>query len=73
MLREYLEIEPDRRICGEAPAGEAALDEVEAATPDLALIDVALPSMSGLELAQRLQKDSPDLPLVMLSGHGERA
>lgn len=39
--------------------------------PDLVLIDVSLPEMSGIELVAILQEKYPDLPCVMLSGHRE--
>lgn len=72
-LREKLEREADLTVCGEAISAEEALGEVTAVEPDLVLIDVSLPGMSGIELARRLRKQHPELPLAMLSGHRERS
>lgn len=72
-LRSLLEREADLTICGEAPSGEAALEQIGPPLPDLVLIDVSLPGMSGIELARSLRERYPGLPLAMLSGHGEKS
>lgn len=71
-LRSILEREPDLTVCGEAATARTALAEAAGAEPDLVLIDVSLPDMSGIELARELHARHPDLPLAMLSGHGEK-
>ena len=53
---------------------EAALKQLEAAAaagdrPDLVLIDVSLPGMSGIELLDELKQRYPELPCLVLSGH----
>lgn len=50
----------------------AALQMVATAAPDLALLDIGLPGMSGYELAQRIRQQYPDLQVAMvaLSGYG---
>ena len=69
VLRTLLEREADLMICGEATTAEEALAQAATAEPDLVLIDVSLPGMSGIELARELQERHPDLPLAMFSGH----
>ena len=69
VLRSLLEREPDLLVCGEAATAAAALEQVAQAGPDLVLIDVSLPGMSGIELARQLQEHYPDLLLAMFSGH----
>lgn len=62
-------------------SAEAALDYLagidpgtgESAHPDLALIDVSLPGMSGIDLVSKLQADFPAIQCLMLSGHKEPA
>lgn len=58
-----------------ADSAEAALRQIHAQLPAVALLDVMLPSMSGTELAQRLRKDSrtKDLPIIMVTARGDEA
>jgi DNA-binding NarL/FixJ family response regulator len=72
-LRSLLEREPDLAVCGEAASAEQALDEAASTGPNLVLIDVSLPGMSGIELARVLRERHPALPLAMLSGHSEKS
>lgn len=65
--------EVDFSVCGEAVTGEVALERIATVAPDVALLDVSLPGMTGLELIEHLVERYPNLPCMMLSGHGERA
>ena len=51
--------------------GEQALQSLESAQPDLVTLDVVLPGMDGLQTLSELKKRLPDVPVVMLSGHGQ--
>jgi two-component system response regulator AtoC len=51
--------------------GEQALQSLETTQPDLITLDVVLPGMDGLETLSELKKRLPDVPVVMLSGHGQ--
>ena len=66
-LRRALELE-DYRV-DVAPSGSAALERVKRETPELVLLDVAMPGLDGLEVLGRLRTDHPELPVVMMSGH----
>ena len=55
----------------EAENASAALGMLEAEQPDLVLSDVRMPGLSGLELLERLQALDPDLPVVLITGHGD--
>ncbi len=63
---------PGLELCGEAGSGEEALKKIATSTPDLVLVDIALPGMSGLDLARRLEQEVPTLPLLIVSGHEKR-
>ncbi len=54
----------------DGPSGLALLERV--GTPDLALIDLGLPGMSGWEVAARLRQSRPHVPLVLVTGWGDR-
>jgi two-component system response regulator AtoC len=51
--------------------GEQALLSLETIQPDLVTLDVVLPGMDGLQTLSELKKRLPDVPVVMLSGHGQ--
>jgi len=51
--------------------GEEALRTLDETQPDLVTLDVVLPGMDGLETLRRLKDGLPDVPVVMLSGHGQ--
>lgn len=54
-----------------ASEGEAGLRELQKNTPDLLLLDVRLPGMSGLEILEEIRKTEPDLPVIMLTAYGD--
>lgn len=60
-------------LCGEAATAEVALREIEKIQPDMVLIDVSLPGMSGLDLLEQIHHRQPEILCVVLSGHGERS
>jgi two-component system, NtrC family, nitrogen regulation response regulator GlnG len=55
----------------EAQNGQAALQRIETEHFDAVISDVRMPSMTGLELLDRLQQDNPDMPIVLMSGSNE--
>lgn len=64
-------IETDRRLAVWAATGSAeeALERLETGWPDLAVVDLDLPGMQGLELVAELHRRSPELPVLVLSSH----
>jgi two-component system nitrogen regulation response regulator NtrX len=67
-LRRILEY--DGFEVAEAHAGAEALERVESDAPEVVLLDIKMPHMDGLEVLGELHKRRPDLPVVMISGHG---
>jgi DNA-binding NarL/FixJ family response regulator len=63
--------EMDMEICGEAESAQEALEKVEETSPDLALVDLTLKGMGGLELIKRLQTQHPDVRVLVVSMHDE--
>ncbi|GAA0959337.1 DNA-binding response regulator [Virgisporangium aurantiacum] len=56
-LRTMIEVEPDLDLVGEAGDGAAALDLIRATTPDVALMDVRMPGLDGLDALGRITAD----------------
>jgi DNA-binding NarL/FixJ family response regulator len=54
-------------VVGEAEDGEAALEAAERFEPDVVLLDVGLPDVSGIEVARHLHERLPDVAVVMIS------
>jgi CheY-like chemotaxis protein len=55
--------------CLEADTAEAALALLDKHDPSICVLDIAMPGMSGAELAWNIRQRSPGLPLVAVSGH----
>jgi len=70
-LRTLLEGENEYHVVGEASDGLTALDLLERLRPDVAILDVQLPDLNGLEVARRAQALAPDTKIVMLSMHSD--
>ena len=66
-LRSLLERMTDVTIAGEAGDGREALDLIDKKRPDVAILDISMPSLSGLEVAARARRASPDTRIVILS------
>jgi DNA-binding NarL/FixJ family response regulator len=75
VMRTTLELfvgrEDEYEVMGTSDNAEEALDALLPDPPDLAVVDVSLPGMSGIELVRRLRAEHPDQLCLMLSGHAE--
>jgi DNA-binding NarL/FixJ family response regulator len=60
---------PGLVLCGEAASAEVALEKIPECRPRLALVDISLPGMTGIELIHILHEKYPDLWLLALSAH----
>lgn len=70
-LRLLLESQPGFSVVAEASDGRQALTQAEATQPDVAVIDIAMPNLSGIEAAQRMVAVLPHLAIVILSMHSD--
>lgn len=57
----------DLEVVGQAPTGEAAIELAHATQPHLALIDIKLPGISGLEVTRRLTRQLPQIRIIVLT------
>ena len=53
-----------------AANGEEALNYIHLEMPDIVLLDLLMPGMSGIETLQRIRKINSSLPVIILTGHG---
>jgi two-component system invasion response regulator UvrY len=67
VAREVVEATPGFEPAGEAASGEEAIRLVEAVQPQMALVDVRMPGMDGVETARRLSAANPELVIVLIS------
>ncbi|HEY9784555.1 MAG TPA: response regulator transcription factor [Candidatus Obscuribacterales bacterium] len=66
-LKSLLRKIADFQIVGEAADGDAAVEGILAARPSVALVDIGLPKMNGIEVARRVKASLPDVRVLMLT------
>jgi len=59
-------------LVGESPDGLDALEKIRSLKPDIALLDIDMPGMNGLEVARAVQKDALDVKIAVLTMHKEK-
>ncbi|MGO9094796.1 MAG: response regulator [Bryobacteraceae bacterium] len=72
-LRLLLERQPDMVVVAEAADGRQALELLETKTPDVAVIDIAMPILNGIETTRQIAAKRPELPVVILSMHSDES
>ena len=70
-LRQILEEAPDMTVTGEASTGQDVLKALRREDYDVLVLDISMPDGGGLEVLNQLHDISPDLPVLILSIHGE--
>src|SRR5215472_3557764 len=71
-LHEALAKLPDVEVVGEAGDARTALEMSSVLKPDVAVIDIGLPDLNGMELAARLKDANPNIKVVALSGYTDK-
>jgi DNA-binding NarL/FixJ family response regulator len=72
-IRALLVAIPGVEIVGEADDGQTALALVIETRPDVALVDISMPGLNGLDLAARVAHDAPETRVALLTMHGTPA
>ncbi len=70
-LRTLLTSTADIKVVGEASDGQESLRQIEKLKPDVAVLDIAMPGLSGIEVAKRLVKIAPDTNTLILTMHAD--
>ena len=67
LLRRVLEEHSDWIVCGEAENGNDAVIKTEELTPDVVILDWAMPQMAGPQAAREIAKKHPEIPMLLLT------
>jgi DNA-binding NarL/FixJ family response regulator len=70
-LRALLETDQGCEVVGEAADGLTALQLIDTLQPDVAVLDLQMPDLGGLEVARRVQQQAPGTRVIILSMHGD--
>ena len=70
-LRMLIDRQPDMTVVAEASDGVDALERAQSERPDVAVLDVSMPRMTGLQAAREIRSHSPDTRVLMLSMHDD--
>jgi DNA-binding NarL/FixJ family response regulator len=70
-LRGLLVGSSDREICGEASNGREAVELAKRLRPDVAVLDLSMPELNGLEATMQVRRSLPNTEVLILSVHGD--
>jgi two-component system response regulator NreC len=72
-LRKILESQPDWEVVGEAADGRETVAQTLELKPDVAVIDIAMPLLNGIEATRQIVRRLPDIAVLILSMHSDEA
>ncbi len=70
-LTSALRLVGDIEVAGEAGGGVAACEGAEELKPDVVLMDLSMPDLSGIDAMKKIHETQPDLPVVILTAHAD--
>jgi DNA-binding NarL/FixJ family response regulator len=68
-VRNLVSNEPDMEVCGEATIGRDAVDLATKLVPDVAILDISMPGLNGIEVTRQILKAKPDVRVLMFTMH----
>lgn len=72
-MRSLLDAEPGVEVVGEAANGREALKLIETLKPDMAILDVAMPMLNGIDVTAQAMKQFPNLKVIILSMYADES
>lgn len=70
-VRDFLELQPDFTVVGEAGSGEDAVRMARELAPDVVLMDLVMPGMGGVEATRQVKQASPHSQIIVLTSYHE--
>ncbi len=67
LLRRLIENHADWTVCGDALDGQDAIGKAAQLTPDVIVLDLAMPQMNGLQAAREISRSRPEIPMLLLT------
>jgi DNA-binding NarL/FixJ family response regulator len=68
-LAAIINLQPDMTVAGTAPTGGDGLQQFRKLRPDVVLVDLRLPDMSGFEVLEKIKAEAPNARMIVLSSH----
>lgn len=75
MIREGMKLilsrNQDIQVIGEASCGKEAMEKFRTLSPDITILDISMPDMTGMDVAQRMLEEDPEAKIIMLSMYND--
>jgi DNA-binding NarL/FixJ family response regulator len=71
-LKRLIENEADMEVVGEAGTGTSAIEQIVVLQPNVAVLDLSMPEINGLEVVRRVRAVCPDMKILVLTVHEDR-
>jgi DNA-binding NarL/FixJ family response regulator len=72
-IKMVLETDPELEVVGEAASGEDAIERVRELRPNVVVMDIGMPGLSGFEATRRIRQSNPDVQVLALTVHDSEA
>jgi DNA-binding NarL/FixJ family response regulator len=72
-LKALIDAEPDMKVVGEAANGREAVERIERDPPDVAVLDISMPELTGAQATVQVRASHPGLKVLALTVHEDRA
>jgi DNA-binding NarL/FixJ family response regulator len=67
LLRRLIESHANWTVCGDAEDGQQAITQAAELSPDVVVLDLAMPKMNGLQAARQISRNLPGIPMLLLT------
>jgi len=71
-MKRIIDEIPETQVVGEAGDGQEAIELVKRLVPDLAILDISIPKLSGIEVCREIRRFFPSVKILMLTMHKDR-